>query len=562
MARQKENKTAEPTALTVAFTLSLLVSVSTIAIEACLSQAHAQSTFSDPSQGWASSNGSSTTYTKKSQIYNGQVIGTDTSGHTTVLQGSGVTSSNGSASASFTANGLSVSNGSNVTTVGPSSVTTGTVYADTFSGGSLSTTSVSTSSLSVSNGSNATTITPTSVTTGTLKATTLDVDNFNATNLTSTNINATGAITATSLTTTGAVNSGSVNTGTMNATTVKASTFNGGAFNGQSLTVTDGTHTSTVLPGAISTTGTLSSASLSTGAITTSGITSTGNISTTGVLSSGSLSTGAINAINIATDTITANTFNATNLGTSNLTVSDGTNTTTITPTSVTTASVNTGTLTTDHIYIQHAGGTNYIDLNASGDSATFQGMKLTVTTADGSSYTKVVDGHVEVSDSVITKDLKATGTTTLSNLKVNSGGTADMGGAVVHNVAGPVVGSDAANKAYVDSVWFDNTARVQELDGKIDAGLRSANRRIDETQEGIAIALALQQPIFAPGQSFAVRAGWGNFEGESAFGLSGAGIIGRDWFGQGTLVALDGGFGFGASTGAMAGKAGFTFGW
>ncbi|KAI94378.1 hypothetical protein T281_11340 [Rhodomicrobium udaipurense JA643] len=188
--------------------------------------------------------------------------------------------------------------------------------------------------------------------------------------------------------------------------------------------------------------------------------------------------------------------------------------------------------------------------------------MKLTVTTADGSSYTKVVDGHVEVSDSLITKDLKATGTTTLSNLKVKSGGTADMGGAVVHNVAGPVVGSDAANKAYVDSVWFDNTARVKELDGKIDAGLRSANRRIDETQEGIAIALALQQPIFAPGQSFAVRAGWGNFEGESAFGLSGAGIIGRDWFGQGTLVALDGGFGFGASTGAMAGKAGFTFGW
>jgi hypothetical protein len=188
--------------------------------------------------------------------------------------------------------------------------------------------------------------------------------------------------------------------------------------------------------------------------------------------------------------------------------------------------------------------------------------MKLTVTTADGSSYTKVVDGHVEVSDSVTTKDLKATGTTTLSNLKVASGGTADMGGAVVHNVGGPVVGSDAANKAYVDSVWSDNTARVQELDGKIDAGLRSANRRIDETQEGIAIALALQQPIFAPGQSFAVRAGWGNFEGESAFGLSGAGIIGRDWFGQGTLVALDGGFGFGASTGAMAGKAGFTFGW
>ncbi|MBT3069630.1 hypothetical protein KKP04_01930 [Rhodomicrobium sp. Az07] len=590
MARQKENKTAEPTEVTVAFTLSLLVSVSAIAIAVCLSPAHAQ-TISSSGVDWTSTNSTNggSTYTKRSQLYNGQVIGTDTSGHTTILQGSGVTSSYGATSASFDAGGVSVSNGTNVTTIGPSSVTTGTVYADAFSGGSLSTDSVSTSSLSVSNGSNATTITPTSVTTGTLHATTLDVDNFSATNLSITNMNATGAISATSLTTTGAVNSGSVNTGTVNATTVNASTFNGGAFNGQSLTVTDGTNTSTILPGSISTTGTLSSASLSTGAISTTGvtssgnisttgalssgslstgaisttgITSSGNISTTGALSSGSLSTGAIDATNITTDTITANTlnttnFNAANLGASNLTVSDGTNTTTVTPTSVKTWSV-----TADHIYIPHAGGTNYIDLNASADKATFQGMTLEVTTADGSSSTRIVDGAITASDSVTTKDLTATGTTTVTTLKVASGGTADMGGAVVHNVATPLVDTDAANKAYVDSVWYDNGTRMRELNDKMDAGLRNANRRIDETQEGVAIALALQQPIFAPGQSFAFRAGWGNFEGESAFGLSGAGIIGRDWFGQGTVVALDGGFGFGASSGVMAGKAGVTFGW
>ncbi|WP_127077546.1 hypothetical protein [Rhodomicrobium lacus] len=536
MARQNQNKTAEPTAVTVAFTLSLLASVSTIAIAVCLSPAHAQS-ISSGGVDWTSTNSTNggSSYTKKSQLYNGQVIGTDSSGYTTTLQGSGVTSSYGAASASFGAGGVSVSNGTNVTTVGPTSVTTGTVYADTFSGGTLATNSVSTSSLSVSNGTNATTITPTSVTTGTLKASTLDVDNFSATNLSVTNVNATGAISATSLTTTGAVTSGSVNTGIVNATTVNASSFNGGAFKGQSLTVTDGTNTSTILPGSISTTGTLSSASLS---------------------------TGAINSDSITTNTITANTFNATNFGTSNLTVSNGTNTTTITPTSVTTGSINTGTLTTDHIYIQHPGGTNYIDLNASGDAATFQGMTLTVTTADGSSYTKVVDGHVDVSDKVTTKDLTATGTTTLTDLKLASGGSADMGGAVVHNVGTPLVATDAANKAYVDATYADVAGRIADTNSRLDAGLRSANRRIDETQEGVAIALALQQPIFAPGQSFAVRAGWGNFEGESAFGLSGAGIIGRDVFGPGTLVALDGGFGVGASSGVMAGKAGVTFGW
>jgi len=228
----------------------------------------------------------------------------------------------------------------------------------------------------------------------------------------------------------------------------------------------------------------------------------------------------------------------------------------------VITDSVRTSSVTTDHIYVPHAGGTNYIDLNAAADKATFQGMTVKVTTADGSSSTTIVDGAITASDSMTTKDLTATGTTTVSTLKVATGGTVDMSGAVVHNVATPLVATDAANKAYVDSVWADNSSRIQDVNARLASGLDAANRRIDRAEEGVAIALALQQPIFAPGQSFAVRAGWGNFEGENAFGLSGAGIIGRDWFGQGTLVALDGGFGVGANSGVMAGKAGLTFGW
>ena len=96
------------------------------------------------------------------------------------------------------------------------------------------------------------------------------------------------------------------------------------------------------------------------------------------------------------------------------------------------------------------------------------------------------------------------------------------MGGNRVQDVGNPLAPTDAANKAYVDR------------------GLRKA-------YEGTAIALAISQPVFAPGQTFAVRAGWGGYEeNQNAFGLSAAGIIGHGWFGGNSTVALDGGIGFG----------------
>lgn len=112
---------------------------------------------------------------------------------------------------------------------------------------------------------------------------------------------------------------------------------------------------------------------------------------------------------------------------------------------------------------------------------------------------------------------------------------TIDMGGNRVQDVASPINPMDAANKAYVD-------------------------RGLAKAYEGTAMALAISQPIFAPGQSWAVRAGWGGYEGQNAFGLSAAGIIARDWLWGGSTVAIDGGIGF-ADAGAVAGKAGVTIG-
>ena len=130
-------------------------------------------------------------------------------------------------------------------------------------------------------------------------------------------------------------------------------------------------------------------------------------------------------------------------------------------------------------------------------------------------------------------------GATISNNLTVSGPGnggaptTIDMGGNRVQDVATPILGTDAANKAYVD-------------------------RGLNKAYEGTAIALAISQPIIGPNQTFAIRAGWGNYESENAFGLSAAGIIGRDWFWNGSTVALDGGVGWGSNN-SVAGKAGIT---
>ncbi len=128
------------------------------------------------------------------------------------------------------------------------------------------------------------------------------------------------------------------------------------------------------------------------------------------------------------------------------------------------------------------------------------------------------------------------TGTTGTREFVANSTGYISTGGNAIHDVATPILGTDAANKAYVD-------------------------KGVNKAYEGTAIALAISQPVFLPGQSFAIRAGWGNYESQNAFGVSAAGVIARDVFGYGSTVALDGGVGVGGNYNGVAGKAGLTIG-
>jgi trimeric autotransporter adhesin len=139
-------------------------------------------------------------------------------------------------------------------------------------------------------------------------------------------------------------------------------------------------------------------------------------------------------------------------------------------------------------------------------------------------------------------------GATVNNGLRVNNGflvsgpsqglgaQTVSMGGNRVQDVAAPVLGTDAANKAYVD-------------------------KGVKKGYEGTALALAISQPVFLPGQNFAMRAGWGGFESENAVGFSAAGVVMRDPFGHGSTVALDGGVGFGTNYNTVGGKVGVTIG-
>jgi hypothetical protein len=191
------------------------------------------------------------------------------------------------------------------------------------------------------------------------------------------------------------------------------------------------------------------------------------------------------------------------------------------------------------------------------------------------------------------------TGTVTMNGgLAVASGQTVDMGGNRVQNVGAPVAGTDAANKNYVDvlhdfqqsqinnivgvnnqqnarltsveTVNAQQDARLAVLENgfanqadqiaAINQSIRGLANRDRELADGVAISLALAQPMFQPGQTFAMRVGWGNFDGSNALGVSAAGLLAK--FNNGNTVVLDLGFGGGARTNVYAGRAGLTFGW
>lgn len=86
--------------------------------------------------------------------------------------------------------------------------------------------------------------------------------------------------------------------------------------------------------------------------------------------------------------------------------------------------------------------------------------------------------------------------------------------------------------------------------------------QRDKELADGIAVSLALAQPILMPGQTFAIRVGYGNFDSSSAVGVTAAGVLARGIAGPTSSLVLDAGIGFAPDSDMAAGRAGVTLGW
>ena len=114
-----------------------------------------------------------------------------------------------------------------------------------------------------------------------------------------------------------------------------------------------------------------------------------------------------------------------------------------------------------------------------------------------------------------------------------------------------------------LEVVTTDAAGNLATDGGEIFARMGASERQIDKNSEGVALAMALQDPDFVAEETFGIRGGWGNFEGENAFGINFAAVVAHDLIepGRGRL-ALGGGVGIGASKGTVGVRLGGQLTW
>ena len=91
-----------------------------------------------------------------------------------------------------------------------------------------------------------------------------------------------------------------------------------------------------------------------------------------------------------------------------------------------------------------------------------------------------------------------------------------------------------------------------------LNGGLSALNSRVNRVEQGVAMAMAAQNPVLTGSDRFGVTVNWGNYDGNDSVGFSAVGIIGQNFFGQGEKVGMTGGFAM--SGNQVAGRAGLQF--
>jgi trimeric autotransporter adhesin len=183
----------------------------------------------------------------------------------------------------------------------------------------------------------------------------------------------------------------------------------------------------------------------------------------------------------------------------------------------------------------------------------------LTVTNGTAAGTTTINNGAVTAGTSVTVgtnannQTVINNGSVTTNSVQVNNnltvapGANVDFGGNALHGVGPGVLGTDAVN--------------VNQLNSAVS----TLNKRIDKADQGIAIAMAVQNPILTGSDRFGVSVNWGDFAGNNAVGFAAAGVVGQNLFGTGEKMAVTGGFGFGTGgrgDSQASGRAGIQFTW
>jgi len=186
--------------------------------------------------------------------------------------------------------------------------------------------------------------------------------------------------------------------------------------------------------------------------------------------------------------------------------------------------------------------------------------------------------GADEIADNAVGTSEVADDSLTADDLGTNSVGSDEIAtGAVgADEIADNAVGtsevaddsltaSDLAANSVTASELADNavdTAAIQDGAVTWDKLSSGVQDRIDENSEGVAIALALQNPDLVGNESFGISVNWGGFESSSAIGIAAAGVLGRDIFGAGDRLAIAGGVGFGIDEDTVGGRVGAQLSW
>ena len=95
-----------------------------------------------------------------------------------------------------------------------------------------------------------------------------------------------------------------------------------------------------------------------------------------------------------------------------------------------------------------------------------------------------------------------------------------------------------------------------------VDARINSVDRKADKALDGVAVALAVSDPVLLAGDTFGIRMNWGEFQGKHAIGLSALGVLDRNFLGTNTSLAIAGGVGVSTYDGAVGSRLGLQLTW